>query len=221
MYYAILIVLVIVILIALTYYNNRVTFKTACTQSDGRCYKVASGLGDTHIAAGLLSRLNADILKLIRHMRDSYLWNKKYIGSNDPAIILRKILVTHMLYRYNADQLVENIPRRIGETSFTQEKGKMMALCMRDKDKKIEDYEILLFVGLHELSHIATNIRDHEEPFWFVFQVILKEAKSVGIYHPIDHRINPISTCGLKVQYNPYFDTRLHESKLYGILDKL
>lgn len=196
----------------------------SCSKKDGRCYTVSSVYDNTEGAADIFARINKDMLTVIRYMRNNYLWNPRYTNSKDPAILLRKILVSHMLSRYSAESLAENIPKSLKSTSYTDDKGKKVALCLREKhsgSNQLEQYERVLFVGLHELAHISTNIRDHEEPFWYIFKVLLIEAHKSGVYNPIDYEKVPIDVCGLKVEYNPYFDTSLNESYLYGMLGRI
>lgn len=196
-----------------------------CSSLDNRCYKISGAYdkGKT-LAADTLARLNSDILRVIRHMRDKYLWNKNLINATHPSIILRKKLVDNMLHRYNADVLVENVPWSINETSYTKEKGSMMAICLREKqtgEHKIDEYDNILFVGLHELTHVSTNVKDHNPPFWHIFKVLLREAKDAGVYKPINYEQNPMNACGLPVAYNPFYDASLYEEAIYAVLDSV
>ncbi len=196
---------------------------TVCSDVDDRCYKISTAY-DTQLieAANLLATLNKDMLTIIRHMRDNYLWNTNIELTQ--GVLLRRRITEHMLARYNADVLVENVPWSLNETSYTQHKGEKMALCLREKqtgNHNIDEYSRLLFVALHELTHVSTDVKDHDEPFWYVFKVILQEAEKAGVYKPINYEKQPMNACGLPVAYNPYFDISLNESHLYHMIPLL
>lgn len=232
---ALLIVLIIVIIIALTlvicrpgsFMYELLTVKPIriCSSIDNRCYKISQAYeGGYQTAADMLAKLNSDILAVIRYMRNKYLWNHQYATSMEPAIVLRKRILEHMLHRYNADVLIENVPWSATETSYTQEKGERVAICLREKNTgrhELEEYSDILFVGLHELAHVSTDVKDHEEPFWHVFRVILHEAEDAGVYQPVNYEQKPMSVCGLNVSYNPYYDTSLGEEYLYPMINIL
>jgi hypothetical protein len=196
-----------------------------CSHIDGRCYKIAGVYeNDTAKAADILANLNKDCVNFIRYMRDTYLWNPAYVDSKDPAIVLRKIITEHMTNRYDPSQIIENAPWSKNETSYTKNKGEYMALCIREKHSQshqLEEYSKSQFVILHELTHIATNIPEHEKPFWYIFKVILQEAEQAGIYKPIPYEKMPMRVCGLPVDYNPYYDKSLDESYLYPLLSQI
>ena len=191
--------------------------KKVCSTLDTRCYNIAQKyIGGHQDAANMLARLNNDLLSVIRYMRDKYLWNQ----SRNPGIIIRQRMANHMAYRYNADVLSENVPWNMTETSYTQDKGDKIAICLREKQTgrdELEDYSDVLFVGLHELAHVSTNIKDHDDPFWYVFKILLQEATDAGIYQPVNYENQPMNICGLDVQYNPYYDDTMREEFLYPI----
>jgi hypothetical protein len=48
-----------------------------------------------------------------------------------------------------------------------------------------------------------------ESGFWPLFKFMLVNAVDCGIYTPIDYAAHPVVYCGLKLSYNPYYDSRL------------
>ena len=64
----------------------------------------------------------------------------------------------------------------------------------------------LMFVVLHELTHMMNNKWDHHLDFWLLFKFLLTNAADIGIYSPVNYKIYPINYCGLDLYYNPYFD---------------
>ena len=101
---------------------------------------------------------------------------------------------------------IEEAPNDDG-SSYTINKGDLVALCLRHKTDghPFHDNNTLLFVIIHEMSHIASISEGHNSEFITNFKWLLNEAKSLGYYDPIDYRKSPITYCGVKVTNNPYF----------------
>jgi hypothetical protein len=101
---------------------------------------------------------------------------------------------------------IEEAPNDDG-SSYTINKGDLVALCLRHKhnDHPFHDNNTLLFVIIHEMSHIASISEGHNSEFVTNFKWLLNEAKLLGYYDPVDYRKSPMTYCGVKVTNNPYF----------------
>jgi hypothetical protein len=124
-----------------------------------------------------------------------------------------------LLERYDRDKLAESSPRNPeGDTSFTLWKGRLLALCLREKDPAasgdpetydVHDMETLWFVTVHELAHIGIDNVGHPPEFWSAFKHLLLESEEAGLAPPggwPDYELFPVPYCGLTVDYNPLFD---------------
>lgn len=171
-------------------------------------YWVHESYKDPQAAAATLSELNKRAIRLMRHLRVKY--------SPDDVPYARKQAVELLLRRYNPDALAENSPiNKEHDTSYTLDKGALIAMCLRGKDSessyKIENIDVLTFVLLHEMSHVATNTAPdedaHSPPFWATFKFILQEAQECGLdmYGAVS-RERPRKYCGMTVSYNPLRD---------------
>lgn len=102
---------------------------------------------------------------------------------------------------------IEESPNKDDESSYTINKGELMSICLRHKKEThpFHDYNTLLFVIIHELSHIASISEGHNAEFITNFKWLLQQAKALGYYEPVDYRTSPITYCGVKVTNNPYF----------------
>jgi hypothetical protein len=120
-------------------------------------------------------------------------------------------LIKNILMRYNPDNLIENSPNDNIDTSYTLNKGSMVAFCLREKDKNhyIHNIDTLIFVAIHELAHMAIDEDGHPPKFWSVFKWLLTEAEAGNIYFSKNYSITPIHYCGMDVNYNPRFDPLL------------
>lgn len=123
----------------------------------------------------------------------------------------RRAAIDALLDGYNFERVYENDPRWSG-TSYTIAKGSGLYLCVREKTPpyKLVDEDTLYFVVLHELAHIANyDNTGHTDKFWAVFKMLLHEAQRFGHYKPRDYGKYPVTYCGLRITYNPYYDDSL------------
>lgn len=198
----------IILLFVCLYIIYRMQFVNVLSQVDKREYQMATydNKGD---AAELLGRLNRDVIKLLRYMRDKY-----GVDRNGPAPdqLDRYKIADSMLTRYNPDNMSENDPQLSMDTAYTIGKGRQLLMCLRDRNnpQRLIDYNTLLFVILHEISHIgAYDTFGHGERFWQVFKFVLSEAVSAGVYTPTDYSKRNSDYCGLIITYNPLLDDNL------------
>ena len=50
------------------------------------------------------------------------------------------------------------------------------------------DEHTLMFVAIHELSHVMTKSIGHKSEFWENFKFLLENAKEAGIHDPKDYK---------------------------------
>lgn len=208
------IILLLLLFLFIYQYDNletMVTRKSVCNNIDNRCYSIVGKYKKETFtdASELLAYLNHFCIKMIRHLRTKYLWKKE--GS-----AYRRDMIAFLLSNYNPDNIIENAPATSENTSYVEDKGKIFAICLREKasgKNNFHDKHILEFVVLHEMAHMATRGMGHDPPvpFWLNFKILLQEAKSIGLHNPVDYSKYPDVYCSLPLNYNPYFDNTLVE----------
>jgi len=182
------------------------TLKTkAVVANDGNKYKVHN-YGDSTTAANILSTINNVLIELISYLKNKYNVKVDNNYSNSNYLAVKKILM-----RYNPDNLIENSPNDNTDTSYTLNKGSIIAFCLREKGSNnyIHDIDTLIFVAIHELAHMAIDEDGHPPKFWTMFKWLLMEAEMGKIYFSKNYNIHPIHYCGMEVNYNPRFDDSL------------
>jgi hypothetical protein len=94
-------------------------------------------------------------------------------------------------------------------TSYTLNKDTMhFCLITRDSGDRLHDLNTLVFVLIHELSHLScAACKDHDEKFNKRFRFLLEEAVAAGVYTPQDFRRNPQRYCGITVSDTPLDDS--------------
>lgn len=98
------------------------------------------------------------------------------------------------------DPKFAKIPLRTGDSAYTENK-EVITLCLVDPEtKKRYDMNTIMYVALHELSHIITDEKEEEHGPVFKqnFSMMLRRASEAGIYNP---RLPiPASYCNVKTQ---------------------
>lgn len=221
------IVIIIICLILLIYFfwnlnpTKRTLFKS---DYDGEYYSVVEKYGGSE-SADQMARLNKKTLAFLKDIKEKY-----RVNSTDSPIIPEpddlgdgerlhvegsgegrlKGIVRRIVENYNPEVIHENDPDAGDGTSYTIDKGKKLIICLRNKQtKKLHDDHTMMFVVLHELSHMGNKNWGHKRDFWEIFKFILHEAKEAGHHMPVDYRYRPMNYCGLLIDYNPYYDNAL------------
>jgi hypothetical protein len=85
-------------------------------------------------------------------------------------------------------------------TSYTVNKGEKIYFCLRSKVlNEIHDMNTLLYVVIHEMSHIACPEYGHTPLFYSIFRFLLRIGIDIGIYKDVDYRYNPANYCGMTI----------------------
>ena len=187
------IIIIFIIGVSIKIYLESDAFNLKCIVSnvDGNEYCVRE-TAKIQLVADLLARTTVKMKKLV-----------KYVNNKYPT-------------RENVKRLVEGFnPKKINETlptskftAYSENKGEKLAFCTTTtkEGSKLIDENTLTFVAIHELSHIATKSIGHTPEFWENFKFLLKNAKNINIYNPIDYKETPVNYCGMKITDNPYYD---------------
>lgn len=87
------------------------------------------------------------------------------------------------------------IPLREGDSAYTENKS-VITLCLKDPETGgYYDMNTIMYVALHELSHMVSKTHGHNQEFRENFSTILRQAASKGIYDP--QQSIPVTYCGV------------------------
>ena len=115
--------------------------------------------------------------------------------------------IRRLVKKFNPKKIVETLPTS-EYTAYSENKGQKLAFClnkMKDNNNNLIDENTLMFVAIHEMSHIATESIGHNKEFWDNFKFLLNEAKEAGLYNIVDYSIKNEEYCGMTINDNPYF----------------
>lgn len=176
----------VIFLILKNIYANR-NIKKIISQNDNKEYFVRD-LENSQQAAEKLSVINGKIQKLIQSLD-----------------VNEREGIDRLKNKYNPNTLSET-EESSKYTSYSLNKGEKIALCIRKKGESREFIEdnTIMFVAIHELSHIMTESVGHEPEFWDNMAFLLKKANDINIYNPVDYNKNNVDYCGMEITTTPY-----------------
>jgi len=188
-----LLIFIFFIIIKIYYESDIFQLKCIVSTIDGNKYCVRERK-NMQRAANLLAEITEDMKELVNYLKEKHPDNEHV-----------KLLVKN----FNPKKIKETLPTS-EYTAYSENKGEKIAFCLNKGDKEsnndLIEKNTLLFVALHELSHLATKSIGHKDEFWRTFKFILEEASSMGIYRPVDYKNSKTKYCGMTINDNPYYD---------------
>ena len=163
---------------------------------DNKEYSVRD-LPDKQQAADLIARIRIKLNNL-----------KMHVESKFPD----KVQVKQLMVNFEAEpsRFIESTPDS-ELTSYSVNKGESVHLCLRQReagDESLVKEEVIMFVAIHEMSHMITKSVGHGPDFWNNFAWLLKEAESIGLYTSYDFKAHPVKYCGMSITDQPSYDPR-------------
>jgi len=139
--------------------------------------------------------LLSDIIKNLKILRDHLIKNIDEIKGYEEYI---KQLEKN--FDLDVTIITETDPEESGVTSYTVNKGEELSFCLTSKEtKKLHDLNTMMYVAVHELSHVACPEIGHGPTFQKIFKHFLKESEKLNIYKKIDYHKNPVEYCGMTI----------------------
>jgi len=187
------ILIAFVLLIILKIYHESDMFQLKCIISnvDGKSYCVRER-AKLQLVADLLATTTQNMSSLV-----------KYLGEKFPD----RENVKRLKKNFNPTKVKEILPTS-KFTAYSENKGEKLAFCTTTtkKGSKLIDKNTLMFVALHELSHIATKSVGHTTEFWENFKFLIQNAEKINIYKPQNYKEKPQKYCGMTISDSPYYD---------------
>ena len=189
------VLIVFIVIVCVYIYMDSDSFQLKCVVStvDGNKYCVRDRANLAN-AADLLARVTEKCKDLV-----------KYVGEKHSDMEN----VQRLVKGYNPKKIVETLPTS-EFTAYSENKGEKLAFCLSKKKGDLSnmiDEHTLMFVAIHELSHVMTKSIGHKTEFWENFKFLLGCAKESGIHEPEDYKKKPQEYCSMNISDNPYFDS--------------
>lgn len=182
-----IIILLLIIVFYIKYGNKDVVYMES--DIDNNVYLVRD-MKNKLVAANLLAKIKRNIDILV-----SALMSKK-----DKEYKEYEPYISQLNERIKGCIISENGGDSI-YTSYSVNKGEQIIFCLRSKknDNELHDLNLMMYVVLHELAHVACPEYDHTPLFKKIFAFITKVAIELDLYKKIDFSKNPMEYCGMTI----------------------
>ena len=85
-------------------------------------------------------------------------------------------------------------------TSYSVNKGEELSFCLTSKKTNdLHDVNLLMYVAIHELSHIACPEIGHGTLFKKIFKKFIDVSVELNIYTKVDYNQYPVEYCGMNL----------------------
>jgi predicted metal-dependent hydrolase len=187
--YLCIIILCIILLIIFLYLRreyNDITYVKS--DIDGQLYLVRNLL-DKQQSANLLATIKKNMFKLANYLNDNKDKFKDFIS-----------YIEQLNNNIKNVSLMESSENSI-YTSYSVNKGEEIVFCLRSRTNKnkLHDINLIMYVVLHEMSHVACPEYGHGDLFKKIFAFIATQAIQIGLYKKIDFFTQPTEYCGMMV----------------------
>ncbi len=153
---------------------------------DGEYYLVRNYI-DKQQSSDTLSKLKKNIFKIV-----------EYVNSVKSRYKKMNPYIYQLCSRIKNVIIKENHPNS-NFTSYCVNKGEELVFCIRiSKDGgDIHDLNLLMYVVIHEISHVACPEEGHTRLFNEIFKFLCQISIELGIYTKINFEKNPENYCGI------------------------
>lgn len=181
----ILIFLILYFIYINLYTDDNLIYEKATFDND---YYWVRNMSDRSQAANTLAVIKSNMIKLI-----------DYLQKNIDKFPEQMSNIKNLVKRTRKIYIMET-PKDEKFTSYTINKGEKIVFCLRSKIlHEIHDINTIMYVTVHELSHVLTSSMGHTPEFKENFKFLLVQSNKIGIYKITDYRKNPVSYCGMEI----------------------
>ena len=167
------------------YANDNLVYEKATFDNE---YYWVRNERDKSAGANMLALIKQNMIKLIN-----------YLNNNSEKFPDYASYITDLVRRTKVIYIMET-PCDENYTSYTVNKGEKIVFCLREKlFNNIHDVNIIMYVVLHELAHVACPEIGHTPLFGKIFKFLLLQANKINIYTITDYSKNPVDYCGMTV----------------------
>lgn len=145
---------------------------------------------DRHKVAS--ANLLAELVDRMYKLKDNLVKNKK-----DHEEYKQYIELLEENFNKDRTSIYENAPDS-ELTSYSVNKGEELAFCLKSKKTgNFHDINLLMYVAIHEMAHMACPEIGHGDLFKKIFRFLTLEAIDMGLYKKVDYQENPVEYCGM------------------------
>lgn len=183
---SIILVIIIIIILYFSFSDHNMIYLKS--DIDGESYLVRD-LPDKYTAVNLLGKIRKNMNLLSNKLSENKSSHKKYIN------------YIEQLNNGLKNSIISESAENTIYTSYSINKGEQIVFCLRSKliNNKMHDFNLIMYVVLHEMAHVACPEVGHTELFKEIFAFLTQEAIKEGLYTKIDFRNNNQEYCGMQI----------------------
>jgi len=187
----VIVILIFIIIILHVRKSSRVIEKMSLVEAFDKKKYLVRDLNTKYDSANLLAKLMSNLKVLIITL-------KRNSDTSDNSEMRKFKPFIETIYNK-----IDNVKVRENEgsndlTSYSVNKGEELVFCIRSKsDNKIHDMNELMYVAVHEISHIGCPETGHTRLFAKINLFLLRKALEYGLYHYRDYANQPVEYCGM------------------------
>ena len=189
-YFCILIVLITIFFLYLHIRRDQTDVIYVISDIDNQKYLVRS-MPDKQIASNMLATIKRSMNKLTDFLHQNI---------NDPKYKDYKPYIEQLSTKIYGAIIMESSENSV-YTSYSVNKGEEIIFCLRSRSNKnvLHSINLMMYVVLHEMSHVACPEYGHTDLFKKIFAFFAKTAIELNIYKKIDFNKEPTEYCGLMI----------------------
>lgn len=141
-----------------------------------------------------------DAVELLYNIKKNIFLLKDHLYTNKGKYDIEYYPYIDLLYKNIQNVSISETPINTNNTSYTVNKGQEIVFCVKSKkDGKIHNINLMMYVALHEISHVACPELQHTPLFKKIFAFLCNEAIKLNIYEKIDFDKYPQECCGINI----------------------
>jgi hypothetical protein len=185
----IIILLVTIFLVYLLYNNINDRNMTYVKSNLDNKYYLVRNYEDKQISCDTLAKIRQNIFVIVNHVNSL---KSRYEKMNP--------YISQLCERIKDVTIRES---SIGSqfTSYCVNKGEELVFCLRLKKEggAIHNINLLMYVVIHEISHVACPEEGHTPLFNDIFKFLCERSVELKIYNKINFNKNPENYCGMVI----------------------
>jgi predicted metal-dependent hydrolase len=145
---------------------------------------------DKQYASNMLAKISINMTKL-----------NNYLSENKKKFPKYEKYINQLNDKLKNTKIQESTDNGI-YTSYSVNKGEQIVFCLRSRkinNGKLHDLNLLMYVVLHEMAHVACPEYGHTDLFKDIFAFLTTEAVNINIYTKINFKNDNREYCGLTI----------------------
>jgi len=186
-----IIIFLTIIFIFICIHSSEVSFQESFIDNN---HYLVRNLDDKDKAANLLAEMKKKLYKLV-------LYSCENENNNNEAIFIKKYSEV-IKKKFNGIIFRESTENN-KFTSYSVNKGEEIVFCLRSKkDNSLHDINDLMYVAIHEISHVGCPEIGHTPLFQKINRILLKQAIKCNVYKYENYSLIPKEYCGITLSTN-------------------